>query len=90
MDLGGVVEVYPSERAIIRADVGDTIIRFPQRTFEQSGPLPLGNVRRQLGYEPGGDIPSWRDCPHLVGLQRLRPPRLAEEFEQLGTAGVIR
>ena len=33
MDLGGVVEVYPSERAIIRADVGDTIIRFPQRTF---------------------------------------------------------
>lgn len=33
MDLGGVVEFYPSERAIIRADVGDTIIRFPQRTF---------------------------------------------------------
>ena len=33
MDLGGVVEFYPSERAIIRADVGDTIIRYPARTL---------------------------------------------------------
>ncbi len=33
MDLGGVVEFYPTERTIIRADVGDTIIRYPQHTF---------------------------------------------------------
>ena len=33
MDLGGVVEFYPTERAIIRADVGDTIIHYPQHTF---------------------------------------------------------
>jgi hypothetical protein len=33
LDLGGIVEFYPAERVIIRADVGDTIIRFPRRTF---------------------------------------------------------
>ena len=35
MDLGGVIEVYPSERIIIRADVGDTIIRYASRNFGQ-------------------------------------------------------
>jgi hypothetical protein len=33
MDLGGVVEFYPFERAIIRTDVGDTIIRYQQHTY---------------------------------------------------------
>jgi hypothetical protein len=33
LDLGGVVEFYPAERVIIRADVGDTIIRFPERNL---------------------------------------------------------
>jgi hypothetical protein len=33
LDLGGVVEFYPAERVIIRADVGDTIVRFPERSF---------------------------------------------------------
>jgi hypothetical protein len=28
LDLGGVLEVYPSRRTIIRFDLGDTIIRF--------------------------------------------------------------
>jgi hypothetical protein len=31
MDLGGVVEFYPRERAIIRVDVGDTLIKYPDR-----------------------------------------------------------
>jgi hypothetical protein len=35
MDLGAVVEFYPADRAIIRADIGDTIIRYPMRTFGQ-------------------------------------------------------
>jgi hypothetical protein len=30
IDLGVVVEFYPSRRVLIRTDVGDTIIRFPQ------------------------------------------------------------
>ena len=33
LDNGGVFEFYPAERMIIRADVGDTIIRFPERSF---------------------------------------------------------
>ena len=31
-DLGGVVEFYPSKKLVLRVDVGDTIIRYPQRT----------------------------------------------------------
>ena len=31
MDLGGVLEFYPAERVIIRMDVGDTLIRYPDR-----------------------------------------------------------
>ncbi|HXM50432.1 MAG TPA: hypothetical protein VN956_21500, partial [Pyrinomonadaceae bacterium] len=33
-DLGGVVEFYPSKKIVLRADVGDTIIRYPQRTVD--------------------------------------------------------
>jgi len=33
LDLGGVFEFYPAKRVIIRADVGDTIIRFPERSL---------------------------------------------------------
>ncbi len=28
MDLGGIVEFYPSKRSIVRVDAGDTIVRF--------------------------------------------------------------
>jgi hypothetical protein len=31
MDLGGVLEFYPSSRTIIRVDAGDTIVRLPAR-----------------------------------------------------------
>jgi hypothetical protein len=31
LDLGGVVEIYPSKRTFIRVDVGDTIIRLDAR-----------------------------------------------------------
>ena len=33
MDVGGVFEFYPVDRLIVRADVGDTIIKYPQRVF---------------------------------------------------------
>jgi len=32
-DLGGVVEFYPSKKIVLRVDVGDTIIRYPQRKY---------------------------------------------------------
>jgi hypothetical protein len=31
MDLGGVLEFYPSKRILTRFDVGDTMIRYPER-----------------------------------------------------------
>ena len=34
LDLGAVVEVYPSRRSIIRFDFGDTIVRFTNRRIE--------------------------------------------------------
>jgi hypothetical protein len=33
MDVGGVFEFYPTGRLIIRADVGDTIVRYPDHSF---------------------------------------------------------
>jgi len=33
IDLGGVLEFYPSRRIVVRFDGGDTIIRYRQRTF---------------------------------------------------------
>jgi hypothetical protein len=33
MDVGGVVEFYPSKRIVTRFDVGDTIIHFNRRNF---------------------------------------------------------
>ena len=31
IDLGGVIEIYPSKLTIIRFDAGDTVVRFPAR-----------------------------------------------------------
>lgn len=39
LDLGGVLEAYPSRRLVIRFDVGDTVIRFRYRIS------PLGEIR---------------------------------------------
>ncbi|HSB29368.1 MAG TPA: outer membrane beta-barrel protein [Pyrinomonadaceae bacterium] len=36
MDLGGVFEFYPTHRLILRADAGDTIIRYPEHVFATS------------------------------------------------------
>jgi hypothetical protein len=32
-DVGGVVELYPSRRTVVRLDVGDTIVRYGSQTF---------------------------------------------------------
>lgn len=56
LDLGGVVEFYPAARAIIRADIGDTIVRYPRRTFGQfNNPSVLkassrNNLQLSLGF----------------------------------------
>lgn len=42
-DFGGVLELYPSRRMVVRFDAGDTVIRHPARfaPFDVSGPLVL-------------------------------------------------
>jgi hypothetical protein len=40
LDLGGVVEYYPSRRTILRLDIGDTIVRYANiPVFDPSGQL---------------------------------------------------
>ncbi len=40
LDLGAVVEFYPSKRVIVRADVGDTIVWYPERFRQTLAPPP--------------------------------------------------
>lgn len=42
IDLGGVVEFYPSGRVIIRVDAGDTIVRLPARIVGAPFNVPGG------------------------------------------------
>lgn len=43
LDVGAVVEAYPSRRSIIRFDFGDTIVRFSNRRVEgfETGAIPI-------------------------------------------------
>lgn len=54
MDLGAVFELYPAERALVRLDIGDTIIRYQE---QPSGPgfvgLPAAtknNLQVSIGF----------------------------------------
>lgn len=50
-DLGGVVELYPTKRTLIRLDVGDTIVRLGARNVAGilSGPLLLPSFAVVIG-----------------------------------------
>ena len=56
LDLGGVVEFYPAERAIIRVDVGNTLVRYQDRQLGTFGnPVVLdggfkSNFQVSLGF----------------------------------------
>lgn len=55
LDLGGVVEFYPAERAIIRLDAGNTLIRYQDRTLGIFNPNTLAggfksNFQVTLGF----------------------------------------
>ena len=44
LDVGGVVEFYPSKRIVTRFDLGDTIIHFNQRTMKTIVLDPVSNT----------------------------------------------
>jgi hypothetical protein len=47
LDMGGVVELYPSRRTIIRFDLGDTMVRYPHLQFTS---FPAGTTLFETGY----------------------------------------
>jgi len=54
MDVGGVVEFYPSKRIVTRFDLGDTIVHFNRRTMQTIVLDPVTNT-----LNPGtNQIPS--------------------------------
>jgi hypothetical protein len=48
LDVGGVFELYPSRRTIVRFDLGDTIVRYPGIPFTQ---IPQGNTVVETLYQ---------------------------------------
>ena len=44
MDVGGVVEFYPSKRIVTRFDAGDTIIHFGRRNMNTIVFDPVANT----------------------------------------------
>jgi hypothetical protein len=57
LDVGGVIEYYPSDRLIIRGDVGDTIIHYQSRVVGSfTAPVTLGAATKhnlQLSFGVG-------------------------------------
>lgn len=54
IDLGGVFEYYPSRRTVIRFDMGDTIIRYTQRTPRDTPSITIpGYTRHNLQFNIG-------------------------------------
>jgi hypothetical protein len=50
VDLGGVVEFYPSRRTIIRFDLGDSIIRYSNRRVKNLQPGVIGDLDPYHGH----------------------------------------
>jgi hypothetical protein len=51
LDMGGVLEFYPSKRLIVRIDGGDTVIRFPRKFDVLFGAQSLAFTERPPNYE---------------------------------------
>ena len=50
LDVGAVIEAYPSSRSIIRFDVGDTIVRFTNRRIEGFEPGAIPILKTNYGH----------------------------------------
>lgn len=53
LDVGGVVEFYPSRRAVVRVDVGDTIIRYGEENLPGALSPFDGATRHNLQLNAG-------------------------------------
>ena len=53
LDLGGVVEFYPSRRSVVRFDLGDTLVRFGEFARRSSGRVSDGFITHNLQFNAG-------------------------------------
>ena len=98
MDVGGVLEFYPSRRMLVRFDAGDTIIRYGEHPELQSNPLATGvfvtaapsEVKHNFQFTAGvgfrfggGGDPDAGAAPSPSGGERVRRFELGIQFSSL-------
>jgi hypothetical protein len=89
MDVGGVVEFYPSRRVLVRFDVGDTMVRegdLPPLALN-APPLPTG-IEHKLQFSSGIAFrflnPGETDDPGPSGSSSERKFEVGGQFTSLG------
>ncbi|HYP51899.1 MAG TPA: outer membrane beta-barrel protein, partial [Pyrinomonadaceae bacterium] len=71
MDVGGVLEFYPSRRLVVRADAGDTMIRYGRRN--DFGPFPTLIVERPAEWTHNFQLTAG------VGFRFLNPDGTSDD-----------
>ena len=90
LDLGGVLEFYPSRRVLTRIDVGDTIIHYGSDSFFpfSLSPEPTSRNTHNLQISAGigfrfGSLPP-EDAAQLAHHERLKRFEAGAQFSSLG------
>ena len=96
MDLGGVLELYPTRRTMVRFDAGDTIIRYGERNTFDSFLPNTGVVRAPsevkhnfqftagVGYRFGGGGEQTPSTDDDDGVDETRRFEVGIQFSSLG------
>ncbi len=54
VDVGGVVELYPSRKAVVRVDMGDTIVRYGEESLDGAqSPIVVASTRHNFQFSVG-------------------------------------
>ena len=96
MDLGGVLEFYPSRKVLTRIDIGDTIIHYGSDSFFPSSlpPLPTSRTVHNLqisagiGYRFGSLQPE--DASPEAHDEKLKRFEAGAQFSSLGLRQIER
>ena len=94
LDAGGVLELYPSKRMVVRFDAGDTIIRHPERFIEVGGLNPVvvqvspSRFKHNFQFTAGvgfrlGDFPEDDTTPQTSSDERLKRFEVGAQFTSL-------
>ena len=97
LDIGGVLEFYPSNRLLVRFDGGDTVIRYPRKVQPVFGGQALAFIERPPQYKHNfqftagigfrlGDFPADNnatDTSSSSGSERVPRYELGAQFTSL-------